>query len=64
MHLGGSWRRASMPELVKDATGLDVLTESEETLVAFCNKHELEIPQGSAKGKLIALIYEHLWKKS
>lgn len=59
VHLGGSWRRASMPELVKDATGLDVLSESEETLVAFCNKHELEIPQGSAKGKLIALIYEH-----
>ena len=29
-----------------------------EQLTAFCKEHELEIPPGSAKGKLIAIIYE------
>jgi lysyl-tRNA synthetase class 2 len=59
VHLGGSWRRASMPELVAEATGLDLLSETEEKLLAFCKQHELEVPPGSGKGKLIALIYEH-----
>lgn len=58
VHLGGKWRRASMPALVNEATGLDVLAETEENLLAFCKKNELDVPPGSAKGKLIALIYE------
>ncbi len=59
VHLGGKWRRASMPALVSEATGLDVLSDSEEKLAAFCKEQKLEIPKGSGKGKLIALIFEH-----
>ena len=57
--LTGPWRRAAMADLVEEATGLDVMQAAVEELVAFCKKHELEIPAGSAKGKLIAILYEH-----
>ncbi|MCB5272069.1 MAG: lysine--tRNA ligase [Candidatus Cloacimonetes bacterium] len=57
--LTGPWRRVAMADLVEEATGLDVMQAAVEELVAFCKKHELEIPAGSAKGKLIAIIYEH-----
>lgn len=53
------FRRAAMADLVSEATGLNVLEASEADLNAFCQKHKLEIPAGSAKGKLIALLYEH-----
>ncbi len=53
------FRRVPMPTLVQEATGIDVLASSEEELSAFCNQHKIEIPPGSGKGKLIALLFEH-----
>ena len=58
VNLAGSWRRAPMPELVQEATGIDVLNADQETLETFCKEHKLELPKGAAKGKLIAIIYE------
>jgi lysyl-tRNA synthetase, class II len=59
VNLAGEWQRVGMTQLVQQITGLDVLTESEQRLAEYCAEHELEIPAGSGKGKLIALIYEH-----
>ena len=53
------FRRAAMADLIEEATGLKVLDADFEELQAFCKQHKLEIPSGSAKGKLIALLYEH-----
>lgn len=53
------FRRVPMAELIEEATGLKVLDAEFAELAAFCQEHKLEIPSGSAKGKLIALIYEH-----
>jgi len=53
------FRRASMALLVEEATGLKVLDAAEQELLAFCQEHKLEIPAGSGKGKLIALLFEH-----
>ncbi|MCB5252921.1 MAG: lysine--tRNA ligase [Candidatus Cloacimonadaceae bacterium] len=58
VNLTGSWRRAAMADLVQEATGIDVIEATTEKLADFCTEHELEIPAGSAKGKLIALLYE------
>lgn len=59
VNLAKDWRRVGMAELVQEATAIDVLEATAEDLADFCNEHELEIPAGSAKGKLIAIIYEH-----
>lgn len=58
VNLTGVWRRAAMADLVQEATGIDVIEATAEKLADFCKEHELEIPAGSAKGKLIAIIYE------
>ncbi|MCB5261623.1 MAG: lysine--tRNA ligase [Candidatus Cloacimonetes bacterium] len=58
VNLAGTWRRAAMADLVQEATGIDVMEATVDKLTAFCTEHELEIPAGSAKGKLIAIIYE------
>ncbi len=59
VNLGGTWRRASMPALVTEYTGLDTETADFEEIAAFCKAKHLEIPAGAGKGKLIAVLYEH-----
>jgi lysyl-tRNA synthetase class 2 len=59
VNLGGTWRRASMPALVTEYTGLDTETANFEEMKAFCLAKHLEIPAGAGKGKLIAVLYEH-----
>ncbi len=56
--LSGKWRRASLPELVSEYLGQDVMSISLEELTSFCKNKGLEIPAGSEKGKLIALLFE------
>lgn len=56
--LSGVWRRASMPALVSEYLGRDVETASFEALESYCKANHIDIPKGSGKGKLIALIYE------
>ncbi len=64
VNLMGEWRRAGMAELVQEKLGVDVLNESDEALIALCKKHELEIPPGSGKGKIIAVLFEHFVEHS
>lgn len=59
VNLNGTWRRASMPALVNEYTGLDIDNMDFEALAAFCKDKHIEIPGGAGKGKLIALLYEH-----
>lgn len=59
VNLGGVWRRAAMTDLVNEHTGLNVDANSQEDLETFCKKKQIEIPKGSGKGKLIALLFEH-----
>jgi len=59
VNLGGTWRRASMPALVQEYTGLDVDNADFDEIKAFCVSKHIEIPAGAGKGKLIAELYEH-----
>ena len=56
--LSGTWRRASMPALVEEFTGINVESSSFEELADICKAKQLEIPAGAGKGRLIALLYE------
>lgn len=57
--LSGKWKRASLPDLVSEYMGQDVMNISFEELSAYCKNKGLVIPPGSEKGKLIALIFEN-----
>jgi len=59
VNLGGTWRRAAMTDLVNEYTGIKMDNSSQEDLEAFCKAKQIEIPKGSGKGKLIALLFEH-----
>ncbi len=59
VNLSGNWRRAAMSDLVNEHTGLNVDASSQHELEAFCKDKQIEIPKGSGKGKLIALLFEH-----
>ncbi len=58
VNLSGTWRRAAMTDLVNEQTGLDMDSATLEELETFCRVKELEVPKGSGKGKLIALLFE------
>jgi len=62
--LNGNWKRVSMPDLVSEFVGQDVMKMDFATLQAFCKHKGLEIPAGSEKGKLIALIFEEFVEKT
>jgi len=62
--LNGNWKRVSMPDLVSEFVGQDVMNMDFATLQAFCKHKGLEIPAGSEKGKLIALIFEEFVEKT
>ncbi|HPX57552.1 MAG TPA: lysine--tRNA ligase [Candidatus Cloacimonas acidaminovorans] len=57
--LSGEWKRASLPDLVSEFVGQNVMNISFEELSAICKNKELVIPPGSEKGKLIALLFEN-----
>ncbi len=59
VNLNTTWRRASMPALVMEYTGLDTDKADFDEMKAFCLSKHVEIPAGAGKGKLIALLYEH-----
>lgn len=56
--LSGNWKRVTMPDLVSEFIQQDVMEMDFSALQAFCKNKGLEIPTGSEKGKLIALIFE------
>lgn len=57
--LTGTWKRASMIDLVKEYAGIDASDFDFDKLAAFCTQHKIEIPKGSGAGKLISLLFEH-----
>lgn len=59
VNLSGTWRRAAMSDLVSEHTGMNIDASSQEELEAFCKAKQIEVPKGSGKGKLIALLFEH-----
>lgn len=60
VNLNGTWRRVGMSELVSEYSGLDMAAINYEDLAAYCVRKGVEIPPGSGKGKLIALLFENL----
>jgi len=54
---GGPFRRAPMCELIKEATGYDVLPMDEQQLRDACNALHIEVDETMGKGKLIDAIF-------
>ena len=52
------WRRISMLDAIGDALGTDIKDMDAEALVKLAEKHELELQDGSSRGKLINLFFE------
>ncbi len=58
INLKDAWRRASMPDLIKEETGFDVSDFDFEKIKAFCVEKEIEIEPAATCGKLIEAIFE------
>lgn len=52
------WRRISMLDAIKDATGLDVKIASNEELLKIASERDPEIPKTTLRGKLIHFLFE------
>ena len=52
------WRRASMIDLIREETGLDVSDCNAEKLIAFFKSKNLEIPENATPGVLIIELFE------
>ncbi|MDQ1328414.1 MAG: lysyl-tRNA synthetase, class [Candidatus Poribacteria bacterium] len=52
------WRRISMLDAIKDATGVDVKSASNEELLKIASERDPEIPKTTLRGKLIHFIFE------
>lgn len=53
------WPRVKMVDVIKEKLGIDVLNETEDSLVDFCRKNSIELVGGEDKGQLIYTIFEH-----
>ena len=51
------WRRASMLDLIKEETGLDVSDFNFDKLKTFCEQNDIEIDPSAGPGKLIEEIF-------
>lgn len=56
--ISGSWKKASMIDLVREHTGFDASDFDYEKLSAYCKEHKIEIPKGAGAGKLISVLFE------
>lgn len=52
------WRRISMLDAIKEATGLDVKSASNEELLKIAFERDPEIPKTTLRGKLIHFLFE------
>jgi lysyl-tRNA synthetase, class II len=52
------WKRASMIDLIREATGLDVSGNDKEMLEEYFRKNEIEIPENASAGVLIIELFE------
>lgn len=59
LDLSGEWRRASMLELVREATGEDVsFDRTRDELVALAERYGVHVEKAWGKGKLICELFE------
>ncbi|MBM4403427.1 MAG: lysine--tRNA ligase [Candidatus Cloacimonetes bacterium] len=58
IHIDQPWRKATMIDLVREYTGVDAAGFDADMLGEFCRRKEIEVPEGSGAGKMIALIFE------
>jgi len=52
------WRRISMLDAIKEATGIDIKVASNEELLKIASEREPEIPKTILRGKLIFFLFE------
>lgn len=52
------WKKASMIDLIKEHTGIDVADFDEVRLSNICKEHKIEVPKGTGAGKMISLLFE------
>ncbi|MGM7679346.1 lysine--tRNA ligase [Microbacterium sp. A94] len=61
--LGGQWDRVSMYDSLSEATSRTFTTEDAvEDLIAFAEKHGVDVPPHATHGKLIEELWEHFVK--
>ncbi|MGY1551382.1 lysine--tRNA ligase [Microbacterium sp. A588] len=61
--LGGQWDRVSMYDSLSEATARTFTTEDAvEDLIAFAEKHGVDVPPHATHGKLIEELWEHFVK--
>lgn len=61
VELGGTWRSATMCELVSEATATTVTLDTPVAeLLALCEKHHVEAKADLSAGELVALLYDAL----
>jgi len=59
INISKKWPRVRMVDVIKEKLGFDVLQESEENLVKFCQDNSIELVGGEDRGQLIYTIFEH-----
>lgn len=60
--IGQKWRRVTMIDIMKEKLGLDVESESAESLLAYLKEHapDVKLVGGETKGQLIFAIFDHI----
>ncbi len=53
------WPRVKMVDVIREKLGINVLQESKESLIKFCEDNSIELIGGEEKGQLIYTIFEH-----
>ena len=66
IELGGKWKRISMIDSIKEATGVDFNTiNSDEEAVALAKERNLEIPKGKeTRGNVISIFFDEYVEKT
>lgn len=54
------WPRVTMTDIIKEKLGIEVESETEESLMKFAKERGVELVGGETKGQLIYTIFEHL----
>ncbi|MBA4250250.1 MAG: lysine--tRNA ligase [Chlorobiaceae bacterium] len=58
------WNRVSMTNSIKEKTGLEVITCTDDELIAVAKKYHVELTGKESRGKIIDLLFEILFQSS
>jgi lysyl-tRNA synthetase class 2 len=58
LDFGGEWPRHNYVDLIKEYAGVDILSESVDSLVEHLKKHGVEAEANLGKGRLFDLLYK------